>query len=365
MKSVKKTARSTFPALPLTIDAILKKTGLKTNIPEQKDRQKELILLAAEDIPAALQARLLPCGFLFQPKDDLLERLIHLEKENHHLKSLGTAERVNGRTGKGAREGVPMTGAGRAQGTAELILLAAEDISPGQRAKLLPHSLCLKPKDDILERLMQLEKENRHLRSLSVTDELTGLYNKRFFNKQMNVEIARTRRTGESFCLVFIDLDNFKIVNDTLGHVKGDEFLIKACRQINVKIRPTDFACRFGGDEFAIILPSTSLRDAIAIAKRWHKCILQVARDMKMPVTSSIGVDEFSASSKPNAQEFLHRVDQLLYTAKRTGKGKVVHPDVGLPDSAAVTWAEKEILYHIFQPSDRKKHLRQKDRGEN
>lgn len=245
---------------------------------------------------------------------------------------------------------------------AEFILIAAEHISATHRARLLPHSFSFRLQDDLLQRLVQLEKENRHLKSLSVTDELTGLYNKRFFNRQLAVEIARTQRTGEPFCLIFIDLDNFKIVNDTLGHTKGDEFLVKMCGQINSNIRPTDFACRFGGDEFAIILPATLLRDGITIAERWHKLFLQVATGMCLPVSSSIGVDEFNASKKLNAQEFLNQVDQLLYEAKKTGKGKIAHPDIEMPGSKSVTWAEKEILYHIFQPSAQKKHLRQLSR---
>jgi diguanylate cyclase (GGDEF)-like protein len=248
---------------------------------------------------------------------------------------------------------------------AEFILVATETISPAQRARILPHGVSFKLKDDLLQRLIQLEKENHHLKSLSVTDELTGVYNKRFFSKQLTVEIVRTQRTGEPFCLLFIDLDNFKIVNDTLGHTKGDEFLVKMCRQINLSIRPTDFACRFGGDEFAIILPATSLMDGVKIAKRWHELFLQVAKEMNLPVSSSIGVDQFTASSKQSAQEFLHQVDQLLYKAKRTGKGKITHPDIDIPDSKAVTREEKELLYHIFQPSLHKQHLRQKDRGKN
>jgi diguanylate cyclase (GGDEF)-like protein len=181
----------------------------------------------------------------------------------------------------------------------------------------------------------------------------------------LTVEIVRAQRTGEPFCLIFIDLDNFKIVNDTLGHTKGDEFLVKMCRQINLNIRPTDFACRFGGDEFAIILPATSLLDGVKIAKRWHEIFSQVAKDMNLPVSSSIGVDQFSASSRQSAQEFLHQVDQLLYKAKKTGKGKITHPDIEIPDSKAVTREERELLYHIFQPSGQKQHLRKKDKGKN
>jgi diguanylate cyclase (GGDEF)-like protein len=247
--------------------------------------------------------------------------------------------------------------------TTDFILIATKDIPARERTRLLPHGLGVGLEDDLLQRLWQLEKENRHLKSLSITDELTSLFNKRFFNRQLNIEIARTKRTGEPFCLVFIDLDNFKMVNDTLGHNKGDELLVRVCRQISTKIRTTDFACRFGGDEFAVILPATTLRDGILIAGRWHKLIVQITNEMQMPVSSSMGVDQFDAASKQNAQEFLHSVDLLLYKAKNTGKGKIAHPEIEIPDSKAVTWAEKEILYHIFQPSGQKQSSPQKSRA--
>lgn len=239
------------------------------------------------------------------------------------------------------------------------LLIAADGLSPEELASLAKRAVPVKNGEDLLERVYRLEKENRQLKSLSVTDELTGLFNKRFFNKQMTVEIARAQRTGEPFCLILIDLDNFKTVNDTLGHIRGDEFLIKICRQIKSRIRPTDYACRFGGDEFAMILPAMTLRDGVRIAGRWHQLILQVASAMRLSVSSSIGVDEFNPSGKLRLEEFVSRVDQFLYQAKNSGKGKIAHPEIEIPESSAVSRAEKEILYHIFHPSLTRNPLRQ------
>lgn len=242
----------------------------------------------------------------------------------------------------------------------EFLLIAIKDMPAATRARLSAKGVAISASENLLSRMHALEKENRHLKALSMTDELTGLHNKRFFKRQMNIEIARTKRTGEPFCLVFIDLDNFKTVNDTLGHGKGDAFLAKVSRKLTDDIRSTDFACRFGGDEFAVILPETSLRDGVMIAERWHKRILHVAAEMHLPVSSSIGVDEFDASFQLNADEFLQRVDQYLYEAKRAGKGKIAHPKMDPAKPSAVTWVEKEILYHIFQPSPDKKRRPQK-----
>jgi diguanylate cyclase (GGDEF)-like protein len=210
--------------------------------------------------------------------------------------------------------------------------------------------IVVNPQDDILKRLLKLEKENHRLRSLCLTDELTGLNNKRFFNQQMKIEITRTKRTGQPFCLLFIDLDNFKSVNDTFGHSKGDEFLVKLCRLISKKIRPTDFACRYGGDEFTIILPATSLSDGISIAERWHELIEEMASSMNLEVSSSIGIDEFNSYSKLSADEFIDQVDQALYRAKATGKSKISHPEIKTAGSDAVTPAEREALYGFFVP---------------
>jgi diguanylate cyclase (GGDEF)-like protein len=244
----------------------------------------------------------------------------------------------------------------------EMFLIPAEDIPPEELKKLLNKGIIIKPKDDLFNRLLKLEKDNRHLQSLSITDGLTGLYNKRFFNKQLKIEIARTKRTGEPFCLMFIDLDNFKSINDNLGHAKGDEFLINICRRITQKIRPTDFACRYGGDEFTAILSETSLLDGIIIAQRWHELIKSVAMQMKVKVSASIGIDEYDVTCAISAQDFLEKVDQELYNAKRTGKNKISHPDLlrqSKAEEKSVTPSEKDTLYRAFAQLKQKRKQNQ------
>ncbi|MCG6533365.1 MAG: GGDEF domain-containing protein [Syntrophales bacterium LBB04] len=249
----------------------------------------------------------------------------------------------------------------------EMFFILTEDIPAETLAELLNlgKGLTVKPKDNLLKRLLKLEKEYHHIKELSLTDELTGLNNKRFFNRQLKIEIARTKRTGQPFCLMFIDLDNFKSINDTLGHTKGDEFLVNLCRLICQKIRPTDFACRYGGDEFTIIMPATSLVDGISIAQRWHALIKQVASQMKTNVSSSIGIDEFDVYSVLSAEEFLNKVDKELYIAKNTGKNKVSYPELlrdGKVDERSVTPAEKDVLYKTFvQLKQKRKHLSAKE----
>jgi diguanylate cyclase (GGDEF)-like protein len=232
----------------------------------------------------------------------------------------------------------------------EIFLILTEDIPANDLPKLLQlkKGITISPKDDLLKRLLKLEKEHHVLKSLSITDGLTGLYNKRFFNRQMKIEITRTRRTGQPFCLMFIDLDNFKTLNDTLGHTKGDEFLVRISRLICQKIRPTDFACRYGGDEFTIIMPATSLFDGISMAQRWHDLIKQVAAQMKVNVSASIGIDEFDVFCTLNAEEFIDKVDKELYSAKKSGKNMVSYPgylQVQTAEARSVTPAEKDALY--------------------
>jgi len=109
---------------------------------------------------------------------------------------------------------------------AEAFVILAEGLSPEDREFLAGAAdLVVDPADDLPARLAQFARENRQLKSLSLSDDLTGLYNKRFFTIQLEIEMARSRRTGQPCCLMMIDFDNFKDINDRLGHDEGDRFL--------------------------------------------------------------------------------------------------------------------------------------------
>jgi diguanylate cyclase (GGDEF)-like protein len=218
------------------------------------------------------------------------------------------------RPGKGART--------------EAFVILAEGLSPEDREFLAGAAdLVVDPAADLPARLARLARENRQLKSLSLSDDLTGLYNKRFFSLQLEVEMARSRRTGQPCCLMMIDFDNFKDINDRLGHDEGDRFLTQMGGLIRDKLRPTDFVCRYGGDEFAVIMPATSLLDGIGIARRLREFTAHFTWKMAVRVSASFGLAAFEPSSPVGAEEFFKQADSELYRAKKTGKNRICHPD--------------------------------------
>lgn len=159
------------------------------------------------------------------------------------------------------------------------------------------------------------------LKSMAIRDELTGLFNYRHFKQMLEGEVQRAIRYQRPLCLIVIDVDHFKTVNDTLGHVEGDRVLAGIARVLAQKIRTTDTAFRYGGEEFAILLPETRCGPAIAVAERVRQGIEEAKLLNGRSVTVSVGVTEFRAEE--DAGVLLRRTDAVMYAAKRAGRNRV------------------------------------------
>jgi diguanylate cyclase (GGDEF)-like protein len=158
------------------------------------------------------------------------------------------------------------------------------------------------------------------------TDHLTGLANRRRFERQLEREVARTRRYGHPFCLLLLDVDHFKRVNDTYGHEGGDEALRRLGHVLQTGTRGVDTAARVGGEEFAVILTETDFAHGLEVAERLRQTVKETDIPEASRVTISIGLAEFSESMR-EGRELYATADAALYEAKRQGRDRVVsHP---------------------------------------
>jgi len=156
-------------------------------------------------------------------------------------------------------------------------------------------------------------------RALARVDHLTGALNKKAFIDSLRAEAARSRRYGRTFTLAYLDLDNFKSVNDSLGHVAGDSLLQEVISIIRANVRESDVVARLGGDEFALLFPETDERGAhVAIAKIQSQFALGMQKH-EWPVTLSIG-SVTSAAPEGEVEQLVTRADALMYAAKMDGK---------------------------------------------
>jgi diguanylate cyclase (GGDEF)-like protein len=169
--------------------------------------------------------------------------------------------------------------------------------------------------------------ENARLYALANIDGLTGLYCRRYFDVRIAEEIERARRFGSTFALILADLDDFKRLNDTLGHVAGDRALREVSAIAASQLRGVDLAARYGGEELAFLLPRTSLADAHAVAERIREAIatysLVESGRAGMRVTASLGIAGWDESGAGDAPALVARADAALYRAKALGKNRV------------------------------------------
>jgi diguanylate cyclase (GGDEF)-like protein len=162
----------------------------------------------------------------------------------------------------------------------------------------------------------------REARQLADLDALTGLHNRRYFHETLARECARAHRYQRKLSLIVFDLDDFKEVNDRIGHLAGDTVLAEAAERVRDVVRTADIACRVGGDEFAVILPESSLEDADQLYRRIQNAISSRELGQGGNLFLSAGVAELRAEDDPVA--FFKRADDALYRAKEAGKGRVV-----------------------------------------
>ena len=178
--------------------------------------------------------------------------------------------------------------------------------------------------------LNERDKMIKELKRLTIEDSLTGLYNSKHFFDQIDKEIKRSDRYLHPVSLIFIDIDNFKEINDTYGHMIGDKVLALIAKRIKACLRSSDNAYRFGGDEFTIILPETPSNEAKFVADRIlsklaNESFLIDAKKISN-ITSSIGIAEYQRNE--SLQKFVHRADVTMYEAKQhRGNSVIIYPD--------------------------------------
>jgi len=177
-----------------------------------------------------------------------------------------------------------------------------------------------------VDRTLKLTAQKEHFRALAQTDGLTGLPNFRSFHARLEEEVSRAHRYGHPLACAMVDLDGLKEINDRLGHAAGNRAIVALADAVREELRDTDFAARYGGDEFVVLLPQTNESQGAQFAERLRRRLIEVSRDAGLRVRGSIGVAAVSADeldSPDAAEDLLRRADEALYRAKRSGRDRV------------------------------------------
>lgn len=170
--------------------------------------------------------------------------------------------------------------------------------------------------------LSELQKSRREEQQAARTDFVTGAVNARYFNELLQMEISRIRRYPHPITLVYVDVDNFKAVNDLFGHTIGDDVLRCIATELKTQLRVTDTVARLGGDEFVMLLPSTRQQEARIVVSKVYTNLIETMRQRNWPVTFSMGAVtcEFSPYS---AEQLVNMADELMYEVKNSTKNDI------------------------------------------
>lgn len=215
----------------------------------------------------------------------------------------------------------------------------AQDLRRGAEVGALGYITDPTDLDLLLARTRTLLDFKRYLdtcEEAAFTDHVTGLANRRRFERQLDREVTRTLRYGRPFCLLLLDIDHFKNVNDTYGHEAGDEAIQYLAKTLQAETRGIDLSARIGGEEFAVLLPETDFESGLDVAERLCRAI----RDTKIPVaggiTASFGVAEFPSCAK-TGRELVAVADAAMYEAKRLGRNRVERAGIAAGSNSSQT----------------------------
>lgn len=201
------------------------------------------------------------------------------------------------------------------------IYASARDITETQKLEMQLY----KNNESLIELTEKLERKNKILKDLAIKDELTGLYNRHYLDQWIDQELSRADHEQQPLSMIIFDLDHFKRVNDIWGHPVGDEVLKQTAHLANRLIREPEFLVRLGGEEFAILLPGSNLKQAIHIAET----IRQTMEDYKYPIVGHLTAS-FGVAEKKNSEKFYcwyKRTDKAMYRAKEAGRNRVFCSD--------------------------------------
>jgi diguanylate cyclase (GGDEF)-like protein len=176
----------------------------------------------------------------------------------------------------------------------------------------------------VYQRTWELQQANRQLSALAGEDALTGLYNRRRLLQRMNELISQAQRQPHPASLLLLDLDHFKHINDSHGHLAGDAVLRQVAELLQASLRAHDMAARYGGEELLLLLPDTDQDIALEVAERLRLAIAQmtvISDDLRLSVTASFGVAQLQPQQ--SAEQWIERADMALYRAKREGRNRV------------------------------------------